>query len=161
MTESNRKKESFTTMKNRLIAYRVLNEEIDSEIERLDRLHVKAESIGNSRLSGMPKALSNVYDRTADIVAKIVDIENGIKSLITQRDRERTELESLVSKLDHVGEKAVIRSRYIDLEEWNDVQFVLFGGKADFDEKYDDYRQKMYRWHRAAITNLAALDYGA
>ena len=156
MTEEKIIAVSFTAMKKRLISYRIINEEIDCEIERLDRMHMKAESTGCS-LSGMPRASSSIYDRTADTVAKMIDLESDIKSLILQRDEERTALSSLIGMLSHVGEKEVIRSRYLDLEDWNDVQVVLFGSKPDFDDKYYDYRQKMFRWHRSAIKNLAEL----
>lgn len=150
-------KEMFEAMRKRLAAYRTLNEEIDNEIERLDRMQMKATSVSSPNLSGMPKAPSPVYDRMADTVARIVDLETEIKELVRQRDDERKSIEALVKLLDKAGERAIIRSRYIDLEEWEDVQFVLFGNKSDFDDKYDDYKQRMFRWHRAAISNLAAL----
>lgn len=156
-SEDTKQKEMFEAMRKRLAAYRTLNEEIDNEIERLDRMQMKATSVGGSSFTGMPKAPSSAYDRMADTVARIVDLETEIKDLVRRRDNERKSIEDLVKLLDKAGERAIIRSRYLDLEDWEDVQFVLFGSKNDFDDKYDDYKQRMFRWHRAAITNLAAL----
>lgn len=150
-------REMFESMRKRLAAYRTLNEEIDNEIERLDRMKDRASSVRSPNLSGMPKAPSTVYDRMADMVARVCDLENEIKDLVMERDEERKAIEALVKRLDKAGERAVIRSRYLDLEEWEDVQFVLFGSKTDFDDRYDDYKQRMFRWHRSAISNLAQL----
>lgn len=156
-SEDIKQKDEFDLMKARLVSYRTLNEEIDNERERLDRMQMKAKSAGGANLTGMPKSHSPVYDRMADVVSKIVDLEAEITALVKKRDDEAKSIEALVKKLNKAGEKAIIRSRYLDLEEWEDVLFVLFGNKEDFDDKYEDYKQKMFRWHRAAITNLAGL----
>lgn len=156
-SEDTEQKEMVEAMRKRLAAFRTLNEEIDNELERLDRLETKAGSAGGSNLTGMPKAPSPVYDRMADMVCRIIDLKNEIQLLVNERDKERDAIEALVKKLDKAGERAIIRSRYLDLEEWEDVQFVLFGSKADFDDKYEDYKQRMFRWHRSAVSNLAQL----
>ena len=147
--------QTVNAMRNRLIAYRRLNEEIDYQLERLDRLQTRASSIGGNHLSGMPKAPSGPYDKIADSVARIVDLENEIKDLVRKRDEERRAIEMLALTLKNPSERAVIRSRYLDLEEWDDVQFVLFGSNEDYDSNFDDYKQKMYRWHRTAIRNMS------
>lgn len=154
-SEDEKQKAKFEAMRKRLSAYRTLNEEIDNEIERLDRMQMKATSVGSPVISDMPKSPSSVYDRMADTVARIVDLENEIRQLVYERDEERKAIEALVRNLGKAGERAIIRSRYLDLEDWEDVQFLLFGNKSDFDSRYDDYKQRMFRWHRAAIENLA------
>lgn len=154
-SKDEKQKEKFEAMRKRLSAYRTLNEEIDNEIERLDRMQMKATSVGSQVLSDMPKSQSSVYDRMADAVARIISLENEIKQLVYERDEERKAIEDLVRSLGKAGERAIIRSRYLDLEEWEDVQFVLFGNKADFNDRYDEYKQRMFRWHRTAIENLA------
>lgn len=154
-SEDERQKAKFEAMRKRLSAYRMLNEEIDNEIERLDRMQMKATSVGSPVISDMPKSPSSVYDRMADTVARIVDLENEIRQLVYERDEERKAIEALVRNLGKAGERAIIRSRYLDLEDWEGVQFLLFGNKADFDNRYDDYKQRMFRWHRTAIENLA------
>ncbi len=150
-------RDMFEAMRKRLAAFRTLNEEIDNEIERLERLEDRASSASSPNLTGMPKAPSPVQDRMAYMVAQIVDLKSEIEELVMERETERKAIEALVKQLDKACERAVIRSRYLDLEEWEDVQFVLFGSKADFGDKYDDYKQRMFRWHRSAIYNLASL----
>ena len=154
-SEDTEQRYMFEAMRKRLADYRTLNEEIDNEIERLERLEDRASSASSPNLSGMPKAPSSTQDRMAYMVAQIGDLRTEIEELVKERETERKAIEAIVKKLDKACERAVIRSRYLDLEEWEDVQFVLFGSKADFDDKYDDYRQRMFRWHRSAICNLA------
>ena len=144
-------------MKKRLVDYIKLNEEIDDEIERLDRLDDRMASLGGGQLSGMPKAASPAYDRMSDAVSRRIDLEKKINCLIVNRNAERAALEALVDQLDVVRERTVIRSRYLDLEDWKDVLFVMFGRKDDFNDRYEMYTQKMFRYHRAAIGKLAML----
>ena len=155
--QSEGKKDAAYEMRERLYEYRSMNEEIDSQIERLERLEAKLIGVGSPVLSDMPKASNTVYDRLTDNIAKKDELERDIKELIAERDSERRELESIIRRLRKSGEKAVIRMRYIDAEDWNDILDMLFGSKDDFEEKYDNYKQRMFRLHSAAISNMAAL----
>ena len=144
-------------MKDRLCEYRSLNKEIDNEIERLERMEDRLYSLGSPTLGDMPKSKSSVYDKMADRVARKVDLEATIKELISYRDSERVAIEGMVRRLRNADERAVIRMRYLDLEEWEDILYMLFGGKEDYDDKYDNYKQRMFRLHSAAIEGLAEL----
>lgn len=144
----------YENMKKRLYAFRELEVEIEFEEERLDRLKSKAYSPSGGSLTGMPKS-GTVYDRTGELVIRLEALEKHITSLKKQRESERSRLEYLVRKLRKSGDRALIRARYLDREEWDDVQFVLFGDKEDFNEKFEDYRQRMFRWHRNAIVEMA------
>lgn len=145
-------------MRERLRDYRSLNKEIDNEIERLERMEMRITGVGSPVLSDMPKSPSTVYDRMADNVAQKIDLEEEIKELIEQRDSERKAIASLVRKLKKVNERAVIRMRYLDNEDWEDIQMMIFGCEEDFDEKYDNYKQRMFRLHSAAIANMALIE---
>ncbi len=108
-------------MRERLRDYRSLNKEIDNEIERLERMEMRITGVGSPVLSDMPKAPSTVYDRMADNVARKIDLEAEIKELIEQRDSERKAIAALTRKLKQVNERAVIRMRYLDNEDWEDI----------------------------------------
>lgn len=151
------KQKSALVMKDRLCEYRSLNKEIDNEIERLERMEDKLYSLGSPALSNMPKSKSSVYDKIADRVAMKVDLEATIKELISYRDSERIAIEVMVRRLRNADERAVIRMRYLDLEEWDDILYMMFGDKKDYNEKYDNYKQRMFRLHSAAIEELAEL----
>lgn len=152
-------KGEIDAMKERLRDYRSMNKEIENQIERLERMEMKISSIGSPVLSDMPKSPSTVYDRMASSVARKVDFENEIKELIAERDSERRSLESLIRQLKKPDERAVIRMRYLDIEDWEDILMMIFGGQRDFNDKYDNYKQRMFRLHSAAISNMAALSH--
>lgn len=138
----------------RFKAYKDLNREIELQIERLERMEDKAAAPSSPNLSGMPKSSSPQQDRLASDVSKIVDLKTEIQKLMERRDTERKLLDGLISRLQNPDKKTVLRLRYIDAEEWEDVLFVVFGGKEDFSEKYDNYKQRIFRYHKAALEEL-------
>lgn len=144
-------------MRRRLNDYRLLNKEIDNDIERLERLQMKAYAPSSPNLTGMPKAPSSTFDRLADIAAKIADLQTEIDSLMKERDQERHNIEDLVKMLPNPDERAVIRLRYLDSEEWVDIIVVLFGYKDDYDDKYDNYKQRVFRLHSSAVSKLSEM----
>lgn len=144
-------------MTARFKAYRDLNREIDLQIERLEQLEAKAGSPSTPNLSGMPKGSSFQHDRMADTVARIADLRSEIDSLIAERDAEQKALEALIRRLPNADRRLVLRLRYLDSEEWEDVLFIAYGGKPDFNEKYDNYKQRVFRHHKQALAELEAI----
>lgn len=144
-------------MTARFKAYRDLNREIDLQIERLEQLEAKAGSPSTPNLSGMPKGSSFQHDRMADTVARIADLRSEIDSLIAERDAEQKALEALIRRLPSADRRLVLRLRYLDSEEWEDVLFIAYGGKPDFNEKYDNYKQRVFRHHKQALAELEAI----
>lgn len=108
-------------MTARFKAYRDLNREIDLQIERLEQMEAKAGSPSTPNLSGMPKGSSFQHDRMADTVARIADLRSEIDSLIAERDAEQKALEALIRRLPNADRRLVLRLRYLDSEEWEDV----------------------------------------
>lgn len=152
------KEEVFITdMTARFKAYRDLNREIDLQIERLEQMEAKAGSPSTPNLSGMPKGSSFQHDRIADTVARIADLRSEIDSLIAERDAEQKALEALIRRLPNADRRLVLRLRYLDSEDWEDVLFIAYGGKPDFNEKYGNYKQRVFRHHKQALTELEAI----
>ncbi len=145
-------------MKNRLQQFRLLNREIDNSIERLELLQMKATSPHGMNLTGTPKKPPSIGDTLSYKASYIVDLENEIKQLIERRDQEERFIESLVKKLNKPDERFVIRLRYLDGEEWEDVIMLLYGDKPDYNINLDNYKQRAYRLHRSAIEKLSALN---
>lgn len=137
-------------MTARFKAYRDLNREIDLQIERLEQMEAKAGSPSTPNLSGMPKGSSFQHDR-------IADLRSEIDSLIAERDAEQKALEALIRRLPNADRRLVLRLRYLDSEEWEDVLFIAYGGKPDFNEKYDNYKQRVFRHHKQALIELEAI----
>ena len=144
-------------MTARFKAYRDLNREIDLQIERLEQLEAKAGSPSTLNLLGMTKGSSVQHARMADTVARIADLRSEIDSLIAERDAEQKALEALIRRLPNADRRLVLRLRYLDSEDWEDVLFIAYGGKPDFNEKYDNYKQRVFRHYKQALTELEAI----
>lgn len=142
-------------VKERLIDYYETEKDVDSQIERLERLEIRLRSIGSPVLSDMPKGGSPAHDRMADMIAQKVDLENEIRQMVVEQKKERQAIEGILSHLRHSDEKTVIRMKYLDGFSWGEVLDVLFGGKEDFLDKEDAYTRRMYRIHGSALLNMA------
>lgn len=155
-------KERYDTdaVKYRLIEYREREKDIDSQTERLDRLEMKIMSVGSPTLSDMPKSPSPPQDRTTALIADKIDLENDIRQAIAEQRKEKEAIETILRKLRHSEERAVIRMRYFDGASWNDVVDMLFGGKADFLGKEDTYLRRTHKIHGSALLNMAIIIQG-
>ena len=130
-------------------------EEIDGQIERLERLESKMKGISAQVLTGMPRSPSASTDRMADMLSQKDDLERSIKDAVSQQGLIRVKIEAILKKSCKPEEKTVIRMRYIDRSEWNEVLDMMFGNKPDFLDREDSYKRRMYRKHESAILNMA------
>lgn len=135
--------------------YRDTEEEIDGQIERLERLESRMQGISAQVLTGMPRSSSASTDRMADMLSQKEDLEKSINEAVKQQSLERVRIESVLKKSCKPEEKSVIRMRYIDRSEWEDVLDMLYGGKPDFLEKEDSYERRMYRKRESALWKMA------
>ena len=156
-TESPKIDSGKDAMKQWLFDYRLLSKEIANEMERLDSLENRLYGMSSPSFNGMPHSSSPVYDKMTDMIQRKENLEDKIQGLITRKNTEGQEIEAMSESLRNPDERAVILMRYIDLEEWEDVQFMLYGSRSDYEEKFDNYRQRMFRLHSAAIEKLAEL----
>ncbi len=154
MAEDDRK---ITAIKEMLSYHRELNQDIDNEIERLERMKSKAHYVGAVAYSDMPKSSSYISDRTADQATRILDLESEILGMIQERDVQKARIERMVKCLRKSGERAVIRMRYLDVASWNEVQKMLYGSNEDYEDKLENYKQRMFRLHSSAIESLAKI----
>lgn len=135
--------------------YRDTEEEIDGQIERLERLESRMQGISAQVLTGMPRSSSASTDRMADMLSQKEELEKSINEAVKQQSMERVRIESVLKKSCKPEEKSVIRMRYIDRSEWDDVLDMLYGGKPDFLEKEDSYERRMYRKRESALWKMA------
>ncbi|MBR3973039.1 MAG: hypothetical protein IKJ99_03695 [Oscillospiraceae bacterium] len=149
------KKYDTEAVKARLEEYVAAEEDIDREIERLEYLTSKMTSISSQVMTGMPRATSASTDRMADMLGRKEELEESIKASVAKQAEERKSIEKIIRHLSSSEERAVIRLRYLDRTDWNDVLEVMFGLKPDFDDKFESYRRRMYRSHGTALINMA------
>ena len=72
-------------VKDRLVRYQENERDIEIQQERYERLRTKLMSYGVSGMSDMPRDQSFVTDKVAETIAKAVDIENSLKTAISNQ----------------------------------------------------------------------------
>lgn len=157
MSTDNVTEMEIDVMTKRLKKYRALNREIDNEIERLESLESKMTSVSSVRITGMPRASSTTHDRMAEDIIRKADLEASLSSLIKVRNEEYDKLETLVRQIENADERAVIRMRYFDSEEWSMIIYMLYGREREYESKIENYKQRVYRHHKSAISKLCML----
>ena len=146
-------------IKQRLRSYRdKLTKDLKNQQLRLDRTEMRLTSIGSPSLSDMPRSSSGPFDRTSYLVAQKVDLESEVVSLQNELIEEWKDIELIIKKLKNSEEKAVIRMRYHDGMDWNDVADTMFGDKDDYLDKVDTYQRRVFRLHGQALVNMSAIE---
>lgn len=135
--------------------YRENEEEIDGQLERLERLESRMQGISAQVLTGMPRSPSASTDRMADMLSQKEDLEQTINDAVLLQKTERVKIEAVLKRSCKPEEKSVIRMRYIDKSEWKDVMYMLYGGKQDFLDREDSYERRMYRKRDSALQKMA------
>lgn len=148
------KKHDGDAAREMLDDYVIAETDIDREIERLEYLTSKMTSISSQVMNGMPRSSSMSTDRMADMLGRKEELEASIRASVEKQAQKRREIEALVRRLKSPEERQVIRLRYLDRTEWDEVLEIMFGSKSDFEDRYETYRRRMYRDHGAALVNM-------
>ncbi len=149
------KRYDVDAVKRRLIRYREREKDIDNQIERLERLQMKMESVGSPVITDMPKTISPSHDRIADLVERKIELEDSIRNDVKFQSDERKFFENILKAIIKSDERAVIRMRYFDGARWDDVVDMMFGGKEDFLGKEDTYLRRVHKIHGTALLDIA------
>lgn len=149
------KRYDVQAVKNRLAEYREVASEIDNQLERLDRLSEKMCSVGSPQITDMPRNPSPSNDRMMSQIVMKMELEEEVSELIRSHEEERKAIEAILKKLKKSDERAVIRMRYLDLENWSDVCFVLYGGNEGYYEKESSYMRRLMLVHGRALLAMA------
>ena len=144
-------------IKDRLNDYRSEDREIENQTERLERLLNKMHEVGAQDLTGMPRSPSPDHDRMSDLISKKDELESEVAELRAEHKKERKRIEKIVRKLKRPDERAVIRFRFIDGHEWDEVTDMLFGGRSDFLDREETYQRRTFTLHHDAIYHMAKI----
>lgn len=144
-----------TTVKDWLMEYREKERDIDTQIERLERFITKMTSVGAQTLSDMPRATGSMGDRIGGQLAQKEELESSIRVAVEEQSKKRKTIESILTRLRHPDEKAVIRIRYIDRENWSAVTELMFGNRGDYGMRVDSYQRRVFKAHGNALQNMA------
>ena len=144
-------------IKSRLNKYREKERDIDNQIERLERLTSKMTGVGAQVITDMPRAPGTSIDRIAVMVSEKEELEKEIREDVQSQAKSWQEFEGLLCRLKHSDERAVIRIRYHDRENWSTVAEMMFGANEDYVWKEDTYLRRVHRIHGSALLNLARM----
>ena len=157
MPDAEEKRFDVAALKDRLNEYREKERDIDNQVERLERLVSKMTGAGAQVITDMPRAPSPSGDRMAELVGQKEELEASIRKAVGEQAKERSRIESVLKQLRHSDERAVIRMRYFDRENWNIVTEMMFGCKDDFCGKEDTYLRRVHKIHGSALLNMARI----
>ncbi len=142
-------------IKARLQRYTAMLRDIDNQLERLDRMESTMTSPPGPDLSGMPRGSGTPTDRTGMMVIRKLELEEKVKATIEKERAENAAIEVMIDRLDKPDERAIIRLRYFDRAEWDEITSVLFGDRTDYVDKLDTYQKRTFRLHGSALLALA------
>ena len=93
--------------------------------------------------SSEPKGGGSIYGKTADIMAKIVDLEQEINREIDELVELKTNIESTITSVENPQERLLLKYRYLDGKtfEWIAAEMHY-------------HWQWIHRLHKRALTKL-------
>jgi hypothetical protein len=133
-----RKENGSTPAQQLLREYSDLLRENDNQIRRLEKL-------------------TTLPEPTSSQQARIVELEDEIKTSITIEREKGAAVEALVNELSKAEYRAILRMRYFDLLEWWDVVFALYGDDADYTKNKPQHQRRVFRHHSEAVKELDLL----
>ena len=119
-----------------------LNELIESDKEELENLRSLSESISGDMTQERVQTSAS-SDKSVNIIAKIVDLENEIHDEIEQLIALKKQIRDVINKLENINEKLVLKYRYLMFFQWEEI----------CDKMHYSPRQ-IHRFHDSALENI-------
>lgn len=144
-------------VKAKLRSYGILQRRIDHQITRLENLVETIDSIASANYSGMPSGPHDGVSKAERYVEKKDELERKIDSMIQQEKILRKEVEELIALLPDPDEQACLEMKYVDVMDWQDVAFGLFGMLAEYESHKERYMKRTFKLHGAALQRLSEI----
>lgn len=144
------------SVRSQLEAYRSACRELDLQLQRLEQKRQELGDIKSPTLEAMPAGF-NAGDPNARKVMELVKLEERIENLEAQIESEHNELEPLIQRMKNAEQRMVLRMRYFDGMEWDDITFAFYGDRIDYVTEEKSYRHQLYDTHTRAISSLAVV----
>ena len=144
-------------IKKKLESYAALHRRIDNQIERLENLEAVMGSISSPSFDGISGGGGDGTSKQERQVIQKVTLEETIRRMITDEDRERSELEALISEMEKPDEQTVLEMHYFDAANWWTVCAALHGSREDYDEHEQRYLKRTFKLHGSALQSLAKI----
>ena len=146
--------EIMPDVKDYLLSYREKVDDINYLCDRIEALEDKIYRVGGVRLSDMPKNPSPEVDRLSHQIAVVLDLKEELEEAQQNVKAEYKKINSLINKLESAKERDVIKSRYIDLFKWEEINNIMFGSQADFNDKEESYLRRIFIIQKSGLNNL-------
>lgn len=127
----------------------------DGLVERYERLDQRIHDVSASSLSFTPRTPSpDVHKKESDIAAldKLKISIDRQRSLSVKHKTEIEEAAALIRKADY---RSTIEMRYIDGFTWNEIAEMLYGNKADFEDREETFVRRVFENQKKGIEFLA------
>lgn len=105
--------------KERLKRYYYLMIELENQIDRAAKARAKLES-PSTATDGMPHS-NYAVDRMANGVARVITLERIRDAGIERIKEETAALEEAIQLLDDPCERELLRLRYLDIRDWDEI----------------------------------------
>ena len=125
---------------------------------RADAIRDRAASPASPTLDGMPRAPGFDGDKLGGIIGAADALDHEAAEKEQDAAALYAEIDGEIRKIGGkygVERRLVLQCRYLDGQAWGGVTFLLFGGRADFNEKEESYARRVFNIHKAALEDLA------
>lgn len=100
-------------------AYR-LDQRINSKLEQVESLNELATKV-NTTLTGMPKSPNRASSTMADVMAKIIDLQQEINSDIDRLVDLKRELVTVIKTVENAECQTLLELRYLCFKTWEQI----------------------------------------
>ena len=140
--------------------YADLMREVELLRARADAIRSRAASPPTSAVDGMPRGPGFEGDRLGGVIGVADALERQAAGKVARAAEIYQEIDAVIEQIKgkHAAErKFTSQCRYLDLMDWPDVIFLLFGDKDDFGDREDSYIRRTYSIHKAALQDIGEI----
>ena len=128
--------------------------ELEDELRRYDQMNGASYYRSPASNDGMPHSSGGISDPTADAVIKPLDLSKQLDKLRKLIWVEEEAIETVLAKLPKANQKTVIRIKYFQRYDWDDVALFMYGDKMDYARNTEKYKKKALNIHGTALANM-------
>lgn len=143
-------------IKEWLRAFRASEKKIDEQIMEIRELRSRIMGIGAQEITDMPRAASPKGDALTEYVIRLEALDARLSREMQAHEKERRAMIELLCKLP-CEERDVMKCRYLFGYGWDDVMQTVYGGSADFFQRKDAYKRRMFRVRNRAVLRMAKM----
>lgn len=131
--------------------------------KRLQRLQDRASGPRSPHLDGLPGApRGTTGDPTGSLAQELIDTEDELREARAKADGIKAEIRRELKALPRETENderilMLLRAKYLDGENWSGIAEILYGDRADFDDKLESYTRQCHKLHQKALYELSRI----